>query len=107
MKKMLKCLASSNSFNSIFYKNFISDEKDAEMHYHDGEDALVCGDKFDDTVDETVKSESSEITKPNTEENNTNNQVALNKKEKEDIKNSKSRFSLSNVFTCSSLLVYK
>ena len=61
------------------------------MHYHDGEDALVCGDKFDDTVDETIKNESSEIVeKPTQEENNTNNQVEFNKKEKEDIKNSKS-----------------
>ena len=60
------------------------------MHYHDGEDALVCGDKFDDTVDETIKNESSEVEKPTQEENNTINQVELNKKEKEDIKNSKS-----------------
>lgn len=43
-------------FRSLF-KLFVlpSDEKDAEMHYHDGEDALVCGDKFDDTVEESDK----------------------------------------------------
>ena len=73
-------------------KNFATvDEKDAEMHYHDGEDALVCGDKFDDTVEDNIKGESSELEKPTMEENSAPNQVELNKKEKEDIKNSKGR----------------
>ena len=58
------------------------------MHYHDGEDALVCGDKFDDTVEEgATKNESSELDKTAVEENPTEGD--LNKKEKEDIKNSK------------------
>jgi len=64
------------------------------MHYHDGEDALVCGDKFDDTVaeesnptketeDVTMKSEQN-----NTVEKSASSQIQLNQKEKQDIKNS-------------------
>ncbi|XP_066917778.1 wings apart-like protein homolog [Clytia hemisphaerica] len=77
------------------------DEKDAEMHYHDGEDALVCGDKFDDTVEESDKDtimkeegetkdgETKEEEKASTsgEKKPEESAIQLNKKEKEDIKN--------------------
>lgn len=59
------------------------------MHYHDDEYALTCGDKFDDTVEE-----SEEALKKQGEEgpavSEDSNTVGLNQKEKRDIKQSRS-----------------
>ena len=40
------------------------------MHYHDGEDALVCGDKFDDTVADEPNTSTAKTTDDGKEESN-------------------------------------
>ena len=71
-------------------------EREAALHYEDDEFALICGDRFDDTVldaeqQEVAQTESNEVDqkeKEAVEKVELSSQETLNASEKQDIKNS-------------------
>lgn len=74
----------------------LSDEEKKNLHYHDDEDALVCGDRFDDTMapDNEPSSNQNEVSQESNNEipGDTLNGRGLTENEKKDIKYGKATF---------------